>query len=241
LFMSGEQKAFISTDQGVNWQELPPLQYWDGNPEFGEHLSIDRYAIFRTGGMIIDTIFMLDYAENAWRPYFPIDAVTGDTFHQNDIRMMQYAGGVRWMGTNERGLYYASIQKPELWYPYQPQLPSVSPLSLQIAGNEIWVGTAEAGILRSPLHLRMPESPATHFSLYPNPGTGEALRLTSDPFFTEDLHLRVFDAAGRLVREQVLPPGQNWALNLPALPAGMYLLQIESSKYLTTLKWIRQR
>ncbi len=241
LYMYGEQKAFISSDQGVNWRKLPPLQYWDGNPEFGSHLSIDRYAIFRTGGLPIDTIFMLDYVENTWRPYFPVDAVTGDTFHRYDIRTIQYAGGLRWMVTYGRGLYYASLQAPELWYPYQPQLPAVSPRSLHLAGNEIWVGTAEAGIFRSPLHLRMPESPAPHFSLYPNPGAGEALHLTSDQFFTEDLHLRVFDTAGRLVREQVLPPGQNWTLNLPALPAGMYMLQIEASKYLTTLKWIRQR
>ncbi len=243
LFMSGEQKAFISNDQGVNWQELPPLQYWDGNPEFGEHLSIDRYAIFRTGGMPIDTIFMLDYTENVWRPYFPTDAVTGDTFGRYDIRMLRYAGGVRWMGTTGRGLYYSSLQAPDIWYPYQPALPAVSPLALHLAGKDIWVGTAEAGIFHAPLTLQapIPENPVAHFSLYPNPGTGEALRLASDPFFTEDLHLRVFDAAGRLVREQVLPPGQNWTLNLPALPAGMYILQVEASKYLTTLKWIRQR
>lgn len=241
LYLSGDQKAFISPDEGVNWQEVPPLQVWNGNPEFGYYFSMDRHAMFRTGGMLGDSIFMFDYADNAWRPYFPIDAVTGDTFDRYDIRMLRYAGGVRWMGITGRGLYYASLQEPDRWYPYQPALPAVSPLSIHLAGNEIWAGTAEAGIFRTPLQLRMPENAAPQFSLYPNPGSGETLQLSSDQFFAEALLLRVFDAAGRLVREQTLPPGKNWTLDLSALSTGVYLLQFNADKYLPVMKWIRQR
>lgn len=241
LYMYGNQKIFISADEGVNWQEVPPLQVWNGNPEFGHYFSMDRHAMFRTGGMLDDSIFMFDYTDNAWRPYFPVDATTGDTFDQYDIRMLRYAGGVRWMGITGRGLYYASLQEPDRWYPYQPVLPAVSPLSIHLAGNEIWAGTAEAGIFRTPLQLRMPEDAAPRFSLYPNPGSGETLQLASDQFFTEALLLRVFDAAGRLVHEQTLPPGQFWKPDVPVLPGGMYALQVKSANSLTALKWIRQR
>lgn len=242
LLMAGEQEAYVSADQGENWQQLPPLQFWNGKPEHGHHFYMDHNALFHLGGMQHDSLFVFFYAENKWRPYFPVDAISGDTFTPNAIRILRFSGGLRWMRVNGQGLYYSGLQEPDRWYPYQPALPAVTPLSLYLNGDEIWIGTAEAGIFSAPLRLKTVDGPAPQFSLYPNPGRGEAARLDSDRFFSETLRLRMIDATGRLIHEQILPPGQSWTPDLPAgLPPGMYFFQLEAAQFRTALKWIRQR
>lgn len=239
LFMADGQTAYVSGDQGLNWLEVPPLQYWNGHPEFGSLRHIDRHAILSVSGMQYDSLFMFDYMGKTWRPYFPIDAVNGDTLKPNAIRILRTGATLRWMSVGGRGLYYATIQEPERLYPYLPALPAVTPRCIHLTANEIWVGTEEAGIFRAPLQFRLPEAPAPRFTLYPNPGSGEPLQLQSEQFFDEPLQLRVFDATGRLTYEQPLPPGQIWTPDMPPLPAGMYFFQIETPLFRTVLKWLR--
>lgn len=239
LFMADGQTAYVSDDQGLNWLEVPPLQYWNGHPEFGSLRHIDRHAILSVSGMQYDSLFMFDYVEKTWRPYFPVDAVRGDTLKPNAIRILRTGATLRWMSVGGRGLYYATIQEPERCYPYLPALPAVTPRSIYLSAGEIWVGTEEAGIFRAPLQFRLPEAPAPRFTLYPNPGSGEPLQLQSEQFFDEPLQLRVFDAAGRLTYEQPLAPGQIWTPEIPPLPAGMYFFQIETPQFRTVLKWLR--
>lgn len=239
LYMTNYKKAYVSDDQGLHWLEVPPLQYWNGNPEFGALRHIDRHAILSVSGMQNDSLFMFDYVEKTWRPYFPVDAVRGDTLKPNAIRILRTGATLRWISVSGRGLYYATIQEPERCYPYLPALPAVTPRSIYLSAGEIWVGTEEAGIFRAPLQFRLPEAPAPRFTLYPNPGSGEPLQLQSEQFFDEPLQLRVFDAAGRLTYEQTLPPGQIWTPDMSPLPAGMYFFQIETSQFRTVLKWLR--
>lgn len=73
--------------------------------------------------------------------------------------------------------------------------------------------------------------------IYPNPSFGQST-LSSPTFITEKIFLRVFDTAGKLMKEQTLPPGQSWDIQLN-LPAGIYLWQIAAPEGVYTLKWLK--
>ena len=67
----------------------------------------------------------------------------------------------------------------------------------------------------------------TGFKLYPNPAS-DFVNLTQIKTAQEDLHLSVWSMDGRMLMEETLirPP---YRLNIAALPAGMYLLKVNSS------------
>jgi IgGFc binding protein/Secretion system C-terminal sorting domain len=67
----------------------------------------------------------------------------------------------------------------------------------------------------------------TGFNLYPNPAS-DFVNLTQIKSAQENLHLSVWSMDGRMLLEETLirPP---YRLNIAALPAGMYLLKVDSS------------
>jgi hypothetical protein len=66
----------------------------------------------------------------------------------------------------------------------------------------------------------------TGFNLYPNPAS-DFVNLTQIKSAQENLHLSVWSMDGRMLLEETLirPP---YRLNIAALPAGMYLLKVDS-------------
>ncbi|MCC6461844.1 MAG: proprotein convertase P-domain-containing protein [Saprospiraceae bacterium] len=79
-----------------------------------------------------------------------------------------------------------------------------------------------------PLDAREPDA-ALDFLLAPNPSTG-FVRLAFEQAYTSDTRIRVLDAAGRLLRSQVLASGQlSTQIDLSGLPEGLYAVGVDNA------------
>jgi hypothetical protein len=65
------------------------------------------------------------------------------------------------------------------------------------------------------------------FSLYPNPGNGY-VELHTNAVKSGMLHIRVFDALGRLVFTGLEPAGQPARISLETLPEGIYMIDVHA-------------
>jgi len=226
---------YLSDDQGLTWilMELST----PGGLQPGWHLYMDEQALFSINFQSEGAILTYNFHEKVWKPYFPM--IDGDTLNNWEFQFLKTAGGIRWISVRDRGLYYSSIQEPEILYPFSPHFPFKTPsaLAFDLSGQEMWVGTNGAGIFKTKFQYNTEEDPSFRFGIYPNPSFGQST-LTAPTFITEKIFLRVFDTAGKLMKEQTLPPGQSWDIQLN-LPAGMYLWQITAPEGVYTLKWLR--
>lgn len=66
------------------------------------------------------------------------------------------------------------------------------------------------------------------FSLYPNPGNGY-VELHTNAVKSGMLHIRVFDALGRLVFTGLEPAGQPARISLETLPEGIYMIDVHAN------------
>ena len=177
------------------------------------------------------------FKEKAWKTYQPV--IAGDTLTPWQYNMLHTAGGLRWIAAKET-LYYSPVEEPGSWYPFEPNFPFNTPSAIAFdpSEQEMWVGTAGAGIYKTKVRFK-PDDPASpSFGLYPNPSPGQST-LSSSMFFTEKIALRVLDVSGKLLQEQSLPPGQSWDVSVD-LPNGMYIWQLITAQGSFCIKWVRQ-
>mgnify|MGYP002397459461 CR=1 FL=1 len=81
---------------------------------------------------------------------------------------------------------------------------------------------------------------AGHWRLFPVPAS-DRVQLDLPEAATEPLDLRIFDAAGRLVKTDVLPAGTiDYQMAISTLPSGRYTLHIASRRTLVQLQFIRR-
>ncbi len=247
ILIANSTYRYVSFDEGETWNALPPLLV--DSVDFGGYLiSLDEETIIYrvpVNHFISETqLFMLKFAENIWNPYSAIDAVTGDTISNLndswDIMFFRNENDIRWMGVRHRGLYYSIDEDIERWYPFQPELPFSYPTAMQLDGKNLWIGTAGAGIYKTQLDVLPPGQNGPTFSLFPNPSASET-NLVCDVFFSENMNLRIFDAAGRLVHDDQLLPGNRWTGHFASLPSAVYFWQIQTSYGTTVLKWVKAR
>lgn len=240
IFIATTQASYISSDGGNSWDSIPALTI-DGQNANGYHNIWNGDVLWKyvhRGNQYL--LYGFHLQEHEWRLHTFMDAVSGDSITLHEILFLQKTGGIRWMGVRGRGLYYSIDEDIENWYPFQPDLPFLYPTALFLEDGDLWVGTAGAGIYKTQLDMLPPGKTGPTFSLFPNPSASEA-NLTCDVFFSENMNLRIFNAAGQLVRDEQLPPGYRWRTDFTGLPAGVYFWQIQTSYGLSLLKWVKTR
>ncbi len=230
-----ERDKYLSENQGLSWEKIE-----NETPEYqsvGVPFYLDNYALFANSLPFEDTTLVYDFGQKSWKPFYPI--VEGDTLNYWEYQFLKTTGKLRWIAVQERGLFYSLIEEPEKWLPFMPILPFNTPTAIEfdLDNQEIWVGTNGAGIYKNALQFEKAESPSLSFGIYPNPSHGKST-LSSPTFFTEKISLRVFDVSGKLLRDQLLPPGQSWDISLD-LPNGLYLWQVLTPKGSVSFKWIK--
>ncbi len=230
------QQRYLSDNQGDTWENMSTTT--ENGQKVGHPIYIDTESLFALSLPFEDTLLVYNFKEGNWKPYFPV--IEGETLNYWEVKMLKTENGLRWMAVRGRGLYYSSLAEPEIWYPFAPALPFHSPtaISMDFSTQELWVGTDGAGIYKTQFQLEQAELPALGFGVFPNPSPGEST-LSSQIFYSEKIMLRVFDASGRLLNEEALPPGQVWDINMPYLPTGMYIWQIATSSGTVALKWLK--
>ncbi len=235
IVLSIGQERYVSDNQGETWEIID--KQTPAGQQAGWPMYMDTEALFAVSLPFEDTMLVYNFREKIWKPFYPI--AEGDTLKYWAYQILKTVGGLRWIAVNGRGLYYSSVEEPETWYPFGPLFPFKSPsaLAFDVSEQEMWVGTAGAGIYKTKFRLQQDVPPAISFGVYPNPSVGEST-LSSASFFAEKMVLRVFDVSGKLLREQSLPPGQSWDINLN-LPNGLYVWQVITSQGSVSFKWLR--
>ena len=235
LLISIERDLYLSENQGVTWEKIPGQS--QELQQVGTPIYMDNEAIFALSEPFDDSLLVFDFVQKVWEPYFPI--VEGDTLNYWEFQFLKTVGDLRWMSAKGRGLYYSSTTEPQKWYPFVPLLPynTATAIAFDFLSDEMWVGTAGAGVYKTRFQLGKATSGSLGFVIYPNPSIGEST-LSSQTFFSEKIILRVFDVSGKMLREDSLPPGQSWDINL-SLPNGLYVWQIITPFGPVALKWLR--
>lgn len=86
--------------------------------------------------------------------------------------------------------------------------------------------------------VSVPEATKAGFTIFPNPGSsGFNLRMANP---IDGTSLRLHDAQGRILREQLITEAQTW-FDAEGLPAGLYLSQVtarDGSRF--TAKWLKE-
>ncbi len=244
IYVDDFNTSYVSYDAGISWDTLPVLMI-DGHGVISFVLKMDDYRIWSYVQNIDDSgirnyLYSYSFQTGAWQRHEPVDAATGDTIAVNDVLFIEKMNDIAWMGRRGKGLYYSVDEDNNLWHVFEPVLPHTHPSALFIDNNDLWVGTAGAGIYTMEVNRLLPGKQAPNYVLSPNPSPSE-VKLTADVFFTENLHLRVFDAAGRLIRDTDLLPGNQWDFDFADLAAGLYFWQVQTPLGTTVLKWVKAR
>lgn len=233
IVISMGKNTFYSENAGETWEPIPMLAE-DSEPVY-DFLYIDNEAIFAYSNDYED-IVLFPFKEKAWKAFVPV--LEGDTLKPGFYNILHTAGGLRWIAAKET-LYYSAVEEPEVWYPFEPNFPFKAPSAIAFdpAKQEMWVGTAGAGIYKTKVRFKPVDPAPPSFGLYPNPSPGQST-LSSSIFLMENIRLRVLDVSGKLLLEQSLPPGQSWDVSLD-LPNGMYVWQVITAQGSFCIKWIR--
>lgn len=87
--------------------------------------------------------------------------------------------------------------------------------------------------------LSLREQPAAEPRLYPNPTTGPLRLQLPQEWGSGPLHLTLSDGAGRLLHRETRTKAPDAALDLARLPAGLYLITVESGGRKKSLKFLK--
>ena len=157
------------------------------------------------------------------------------------LLVMPHDTNVIWAGT-EIGLF-ESVDNGETWLYADNGLPAVSIWQIEVVGNTIVVATHGRGIWTLEEEITPVRDEAVKdasLSIYPNPATDVVhLKYTSsDP---GDIEVKILDLSGKEVYGttfSVNSSGIQKEIDIRHLSAGIYILQIDNQKELTSKKLI---
>ncbi len=148
LWLAGEDGLWVQNRKKAQFRELDvPYRYTWIIPAFHDKASHDYYfgLVHKTNG-----VALWNYATNRWRF---LQTATNKSEELNTYSICKDSGGVVWIGTQKRGLWYVDknnhVLKPFL-------LPDDSPLQLtdktiykifEDSRHNLWLGTGRDGII----------------------------------------------------------------------------------------------
>ncbi|MCB9307805.1 MAG: T9SS type A sorting domain-containing protein [Lewinellaceae bacterium] len=242
IYLTTFDKSYISRDAGMTWDTMPEL-YEDSTKIHHYMIGIgDENMWLRSYYIPLydERIYRYGYESGEYERMIPVDVSTGDSIPEGQIVFFEKTGNIRWMSARGKGLYYTTDVDGEKWSLFTPALPIPNATTIFVDNDDLWAGTAGAGIFRIALNVPPAGNDHPMFSLMPNPSAGN-VSLSSDVFFSDPLMLQIFDAAGRLVYDRVLIPGSFWEESLQGLASGMYFWHIKTATSSTVLKWIKSQ
>jgi Secretion system C-terminal sorting domain len=183
--------------------------------------------------------FVLEQNTNTWRELRVTDESTGSLLRLNRINFVTYLNTRYWLGVDGKGLYYAN-DLSGAFYPYEIPLPENTPVAMSINYGKIWVAMRSGNIYSLQLPSVTNENKNDfQLTLSPNPTPFGICYLNANLNVTTDVTLRIFDLQGKLVSESTQSGGDQWIIDAPGLPQGMYLVQLSSNDVVKTVRWIK--
>ena len=82
------------------------------------------------------------------------------------------------------------------------------------------------------------EENLTTFIVYPNPFRESSTIRFDNSFFKKDLHLKIYDALGNVVRSEKINSSVPYILNRKNLSTGIYFLRIQDESSFTLKKLV---
>jgi Secretion system C-terminal sorting domain len=183
--------------------------------------------------------FVLEEGSLNWRELRAQDWSTGTPLKFSYINHINYLNGRYWLGVDGKGLFYAD-DLSGAFYPYEVPLPENTPVAMSINYGKMWVAMRSGSIYS----LALPSVTADNkndfqLTLSPNPTPFGICYLNANLNVTTDVTLRIFDQQGRLVSESTQSGGDQWIIDAPALPQGMYWVQLSSNDVVETVRWVK--
>jgi Secretion system C-terminal sorting domain len=183
--------------------------------------------------------YILSPGATEWRELRAQDWTTGTPLRFSRINHANYLNGRYWLGIEGKGLYYADDLSGQ-FYPYEVELPEKTPVAMCINYGKIWVAM-RSGNMYSIQLPSVSEDNKNDFSLSisPNPTPFGACYLNANLNITTDIQLRIIDMTGKVVTESTRTGGDQWLIDIPGLPQGMYWIQLKSDAVVKTVKWVK--
>jgi photosystem II stability/assembly factor-like uncharacterized protein len=218
IFAGSEQGIFLSTDHGNNW--------------IGKGLELyDIVSITRNGNKI--------YAGSGTNGIF-LTTDNGDNWKNIGLDTSKISNIVSWgdkiISATNVGVFI-STDDGNRWITKNTGLTNTNVHSLATSGNNIFAGVTDEGVFRANLNSieivsegnDMPLN--NEYSFYPNP-VQDVLNINVGVQNYEPLQIEIFDILGKkLIESQISAGAKDWNFDMERLPAGMYILKINSKFY----------
>jgi Secretion system C-terminal sorting domain len=177
--------------------------------------------------------------KNGGNGFSPQDWSTGTPLRFNRYNHTNYLNERYWLGVDGKGLYYAEDLSGR-FYPYEVELPEKTPVAMSINYGKIWIAMRSGSIYSIQLPS-VTQDNKDDFSLTvsPNPTPLGTFYLNSNLHITTDIQLRIIDVNGKVVSEQTRSGGDQWVMDMPELPQGMYWIQLKSDAVVKMVKWMK--
>lgn len=241
----GQLHIFKSTDYGQDWQDITLFDYPAYPMGIGDILFTDdttaivviKNVILKSvdGGYSFDTVMISTYPYDYLGPgMHAISFANHDTgflaYPENVYKT--YDGGNTWTRTdfaldssdyyNGNGIYFIKAGSTEkaivgcrMGAIYKTE-----------TGGGVYLGVTEL-------------KPVTNFLLYPNP-TNNILEIAIQNPASNSLQVIVMDISGQTIIHQTINPTIKGMLDVSALPAGLYFIQLQDGQQNMVRKFVKE-